>query len=269
MKVYKYINMAIAQEACARGRGGDAGTAAALRSYGDFCTLVRGLGPYLDALNSGKVPDDYYPPNLLRLFASLARHGYRMDREGRPGAGMLALLGDPDYLRDTIGKSDQLGGRQVDELVQRYGERILLDPKRSTDLFLDLGRMTDMEGAVFFDTAGNLVGAGHHINRVDIDRVSPDSFLTIRKLKRNGHPHTTAERHLAALSATAGLDNPICAVVTSETAHTTISMANGDVLPELVYDPESGLYGPSYFRHLGLQPTANALRSGEGVVSGA
>jgi len=57
--------------------------------------------------------------------------------------------------------------------------------------------------------------------------------------------------------------------VTSETAHTTISMANGDVLPELVYDPESGLYGPSYFRHLGLQPTANALRSGEGVVSGA
>lgn len=205
-----------------------------------YCPGLPGLGEYISGLNGR------YPENFLRLFAACSEYGYEMlgKMEKR---GVLALLGEPEDLDRTIGKSQRVSN--ASELIKKYRDRVLLDPERTLGLLRDLGE-DGADGAIFFDPYGNLIRVGAFLNRTDIDKVNGQLEKAMKIKGKNGD--STATKHLSALYATKWF--PVSALATSEgKRHTTMAMEGGKILDDIVFDPVSGLYGLEFLRTISME----------------
>jgi|GEM_PF-2909535 len=203
-------------------------------SYLEFCPNITNLGEYTSGL------DGRYGTNFLRLFALCSDYGYEMLNK-KEKSGLIAVMGSPDELRKSIGRSRKLTAKD--------GKRILSDPAKMSELFRELGE-NDVDGALLFDPYGNLRGIGATL-KLNPGRVSKDEMKTIMRIKgKNGEPNGT--KFPAALYVTGKYD--LGAVATSERKkHVTVAIREGKILKDLVYDPSTGLYGLDLFRHLGLE----------------
>jgi DNA integrity scanning protein DisA with diadenylate cyclase activity len=172
------------------------------------------------------VKEDSYPKYLLRAVITASAFVKAKEKQNKH-VGLLILLGPQKKLKKICSEFE---GDLKDIILSKYENPILYSNK----IFEVYEEMGKRDGALFFDTAGNLLASEIYIEGMKTSRLT-DIINDIKNIKGS-----IGARHLAgAYASLNGLD----AVIVSEEKGTVITIRNGKICKELCYDPKKGFLG--------------------------
>lgn len=164
-----------------------------------------------------------YPKYLLRAFITVSAFSRANYKAGRR-RGLLILLGPQRNLKKISSKFE---GNLKDFFVEKYGNPILYSP----GIFELYELMGKRDGALFFDTTGNLLASEIYVEGIKTSKIL-SCIKEIKEIKGS-----IGARHIAgAYASLYGLES----VMLSEEKGTVITMRAGKIYRGLCYDPEKG-----------------------------
>ncbi len=150
-------------------------------------------------------------------------------REKDKRGGLLILVGPEKDIKKTVTNLDG-------EILKKYPKNNLLFSKHAINLFREMGEIkydgSENDGAIAFDSNGNLLGTEVFVNNVDEEALGKGLMMEIKRIRRKNGAMT---RHYAG--AFASLKN-VSSVILSGESGSIITLIDGKIVEEFCYIPK-------------------------------